>query len=119
MASNEDVVELLQELVGWTRVALYPQVKGLLNDVLDDERKKAIYSAADGTRSGEQIRILVGTSPNTVTDLFKKWEQIGIVETLPNGMRRHRFPPSHFGVESDGSVGVEASKKRGRVERKR
>jgi hypothetical protein len=99
MNGNGDaVVALLEELVTWTKVGFYGAVKDVLDGALNDDKKRLIYVLADGTRTAEQIRVASSTSPNKVGECLRNWERVGLVITLPNGNRKHKFDPSLFGL---------------------
>lgn len=104
MSSQDRLVELLEELLLWTRVGSYSAVKDILHGALDDDKKKQIYALADGTRTAEQVRQQASVSPNKVLECFKNWERVGILTTLPNGNRKHMFDPTVFGILAAGGT---------------
>lgn len=97
MADDETLI-VLKELLVWTRVGFYAEVKDMLSAVLNSEKKKLAYQAADGIRSGESIRVELKMSPNDLSDLFKQCTNLGLMEQLEGGKRRRLFDLINFGL---------------------
>jgi len=98
MTGNDDVIIVLKELLVWTRVGFYGTVKTTLADVLNSDKKKRAYQAADGIRSGESIRVELKMSPNDLLELFKQCTNLGLMEQLEGGKRRRLFDLTNFGL---------------------
>jgi len=98
---EDNAVTVLKELLVWTRVGFYATVKTTLADVLNTDKKKRAYQAADGIRSGESIRVELKMSPNDVIELFKQCTNLGLMEQLEGGKRRKLFDLSNFGLLPD------------------
>src|SRR4051794_10930367 len=105
--AQDDAVMVLKELLVWTRVGFYATVKSTLSDILNTDKKKRAYQAADGARSRESIRIELKMSPNDVFELFKQCTNLGLMEELDGGKRRRLFDLANFGLLPD-AVGTEA-----------
>lgn len=99
MANSEMMIDVLKDLLVWTRVGFYGQAKKMLEDVLNSDKKRLAYQAADGTRSLESIRVDLKMSPNDLTELFKVCTNLGLMEVGEGGKRRRLFDLGHFGLE--------------------
>jgi len=98
--ADEETLRVLKELLVWTRVGFYAEVKSMLGDVLNTEKKKLAFQLADGVRAGESIRVELKMSPNDLSDLFKQCTSLGLMEQLEGGKRRRLFDLSNFGLLS-------------------
>lgn len=101
MTVNEDAIDVLKELLVWTRVGFFGTVKTTLVDILNTDKKKLAYQAADGVRSGESIRVELKMSPNDLSELFKQCTSLGLMEQLEGGKRRRLFDLANFGLLPD------------------
>lgn len=99
--ADDETLRVLRELLVWTRVGFYADVKDMLSDVLNSDKKKLAYQAADGIRSGESIRVELKMSPNDLSDLFKQCTNLGLMEQLEGGKRRRLFDLINFGLLSN------------------
>ncbi len=98
MEEERELLVVMKEILLWTRVGFYGTAKKTLQDVLNTDKKRMAYQAADGTRTLESIRIEVKMSPNDLSDLFKVCANLGLM-TLENGKRRRLFDLGQFGLE--------------------
>jgi hypothetical protein len=90
--------ELLNEILVWVRVGFYGAAKDMLSDVLNSDKKKLAYQLADGSRTGESIRVELKMSPNDLSDLFKQCTSLGLMEQIDGGKRRRLFDLANFGL---------------------
>jgi len=95
-----ETLKVLKELLVWTRVGFYADVKATLRDVINTEKKKLSYQMADGIKSGESIRVELTMSPNDLSDFFKQCTRLGLMEQLEDGKRRRLFDLKDFGLLS-------------------
>lgn len=112
MSKEDRMVELLGELVRWTRVTSIPQVKKLLEEVLPNPEEKVAYESSDG-KSSQEVAKLANISYVTVTVWWKKWIKAGIAEATPSkgGQRTKRvFSLTDFGIEVPELVPKEKAK---------
>lgn len=100
MSDNHDLLNVMNEILVWTKVGFYGAAKKMLEDVLNTDKKKLAYQAADGKRTAESIRVEVKMSPNDLSDLFKLCTNLGLMEQLEGGKRRRLFDLVHFGLEA-------------------
>jgi len=101
MSKEDKMIELLEELVRWTRVTSIPNVKRLLLELLQTPEEKVAYEYSDGKGSQDIARI-VGISYSTITLWWKKWLKAGIAEAISakGGQRAKRvFSLEDFGIE--------------------
>jgi hypothetical protein len=99
--AEDDAVAVLKELLIWTRVGFYTTVSSTLADILNTDKKKRAYQAANGVRSGESIRIELKMSPNDLLSLFRQCTNLGLMEELEGGKRRRLFDLTNFGLLPD------------------
>ena|SRR6266545_3733324 len=96
--ANDKTLGVLQEILVWTRVGFYGAAKTLLSDVLNTDKKRLAYQAADGTKTSKSIRIEIKMSPNDLVDLFKVCTNLGLMEEMEGGKKRRLFDLSNFGL---------------------
>lgn len=100
--SNEDkMIELLEELVRWTKVTSIPHVKKLLEEILQSPEEKVAYQTSDEKMSYEEIAKLVNVSTVTISNYGKKWIKNGIAKSVSvkGGQRAVRlFSLEDFGI---------------------
>lgn len=95
---NDPALQVLNEILVWTRVGFYGTAKQMLGDVLNSDKKKLAYQLADGTRTGESIRTEVKMSPNDLSDLFKQCTNLGLMKVGEAGKRERLFDLSNFNL---------------------
>jgi len=99
---TDKVIKLLEEILKWIRFQGWRNVKDILLDTLKDDLSKLVYHYSDGSSSRE-IAKRVSVSHATVTNYWKKWAKIGIVEPIKvrgGGIRYKRmFSLEEFGIE--------------------
>ena len=88
-------VELLEELVRWTKVANYDKLYNILRTELKTDRQRFIYQAT-GDKTQPQICKEYKISPKKVTALWKKWEQRGLLEREKSGKYKRLFDLKGF-----------------------
>ena len=95
------MIELLEELVKWTKVTSMPSVRKLLLEILPKPEQKIAYQASDETKIKD-----VAEQANVSTFLVSKWWEIwtkaGIAEDVPvRGGKRtiRKFSLEDFGIE--------------------
>lgn len=101
MSKEDRMIELLEELVKWTRVTSIPHVKKLLLEILTSPEERIAYQSSNGEGSKEVAK-LANMSHVTVTSWWKKWVKAGIAEPLSvkGGKRAKRvFSLEDFGIE--------------------
>ncbi|MCK4443485.1 MAG: hypothetical protein KAW09_03010 [Thermoplasmata archaeon] len=101
MTNEDKMIELLEELVKWTRVTSIPHVKNLLSEILGSPEERIAYQASDG-KSSKEVANRAGVSFGTVTRWWKIWMKTGIAESIPakGGQRAKRiFSLDDFGID--------------------
>jgi len=101
MSKEDRMIELLEELVKWTRVTGIPHVKKLLLDVLTSPEERVAYQSSNGEGSKEVAK-LANVSHVTITSWWKKWIKAAIAEPLSvkGGKRAKRvFSLEDFGID--------------------
>ena len=101
--NNDQIIELLKELVKWTKFQAWGKVKDVLLGVLDDNEKKRIYHLSDGKQSSRKIAENVSVSRSTIVKYWNDWANSNIVEPIPvkgGGLRyKKMFNLEDFGIE--------------------
>ena len=98
---NKEILQVLKEILKWTKFQGWKEVKNVLLSQLKDERMKLIYHLSDG-KSTREIARKTGVSHNTVYEYWKKWSKVPIVEPfIVKGKTRYRkmFELEDFGIE--------------------
>src|SRR5438105_14381856 len=101
MSEETEQVRLLREILKWTKFAGMAEVKGVLQTVLNNDKKKLAYQLSDGTRGTRDINSQSGYS-GSVSDLWKEWKRKGLGDTISvqRGERFKRtFDLEDFGIE--------------------
>jgi hypothetical protein len=118
-SSNKDrTIELLEELIKWTKVTSIPHVKKLLEEILTSPEEKVAYESSDGKPS-QEIAALANVSFPTVTIWWKKWIKAGLAEPISSrgGQRAKRlFSLTDFGIEVPKLSHKEKTKSEGEAE---
>ena len=117
MSKEDDIIQLLRELVRWTRFQGMLKVKEVLLDTLKNDREKLIYHYSDGRGSREVAELVGLRSHKTVLDYWKKWAKLELMEPIRvrGGIRyRRAFSLPDFGIEVPK---LKTEKKNGKVRR--
>ena len=100
---KDKIVELLEDILKWTRFQGWRNVKQVLVDALGDQISRKVYQLSDGKRTSRQIAKNLPISQRTVTEYWKKWTKVGIMEPMKvkgGGTRGVRiFSLDDFGIE--------------------
>jgi hypothetical protein len=102
LSKEDQMIHLLEELVRWTKVTSIPQVKKLLEEMLQSPEEKTAFQASDGTKTQGEIAKIAGVSQMTVSNYGKKWVKNGIAKPVSamGGQRAVRlFSLEDFGIE--------------------
>lgn len=101
---SEDKVEqteLLREMTKWLRFLGMKEVKAVLKDALNDEKKVSAYHHSDGKNTSTTVSQLSGISQQTVSSLWKDWLSLGLGEAISasGGSRfKKSFDLKMFGI---------------------
>jgi len=102
MSKEDRMIELLEELVKWIKVANIPSVKQLLLDTLQKPEQKIAYHASDGKTTKEVAKV-ANVSNFTISKWWENWTKVGIAEAVSvrgGGKRAIRsFSLDDFGIE--------------------
>jgi hypothetical protein len=94
-------VDLLEELVKWTKFSSFPQVRQVLLDILPADENKIAYQYSDGRKS-KDIAELANVDDSTIRDWGKIWVKVHIAEfkSVKGGERAIRlFSLEDFGID--------------------
>lgn len=99
--SKDRMIELLEELVKWTKVTSIPSVRKLLLEILPKPEQKIAYQASDGATIKEVAK-QANASVGSVSKWWEQWTRSGIAEDVPvSGGKRtiRKFSLEDFGIE--------------------
>lgn len=102
MDKQDKMIQLLEELVKWTKVESIQKVEAVLHGTLKDEKDIRAYHFSDGRGSLEVAKAAGFKSHPPVLELWKKWYRLGLVEPLSvrGGTRYKRvFSLEDLGIE--------------------
>jgi len=101
MEGDEQIIELLKELVKWTKFQAWGKVKDVLINVLKDDEKKKIYHLSNGENSSRNIANEVTTAHTTIVKYWNEWAKFNIVKPInvQRGVRyKKMFNLEDFGI---------------------
>ena len=99
---SDEIIELLQELVKWTKFQAWSKVKEVLISVLNNDEKRKIYHLSNGKNSSRNIANEVTTAYTTIVKYWNEWANFNIVESIKvqRGIRYKKiFNLEDFGIE--------------------
>lgn len=100
--NNDQLIELLKELVKWTKFQAWGKVKEVLINVLNEDEKRKIYHLSNGENSSRDIAEIVSVSRSTILKYWNDWAKFNIVEpiSVQRGNRyKKMFNLDDFGIE--------------------
>ncbi len=87
---QNDLKDLIDELktlnqthkliAGYLRLMSNAEIEKSLKDTFTSNEEIRVYELSDGNRTTRDIEDLIGVSRQTVSNLWKKWEILGLVE---------------------------------------
>ena len=98
---QQTAVELLKEILKWTKVTSIPQVKNLLESTLASPEQRLAYEASDG-RNVREVADIAHVGKSTIGRWWVDWVRLGLAELQPakGGDRAIRsFSLAEFGLE--------------------
>ena len=103
MSKEDRMIELLEELVRWTKVTSIPSVRELLLKMLESPEGRIAYHSSDGERASREVGRISNVSYRTIANWWKTWTRAGIAEPISvrgGGERAKRvFSLDDFGIE--------------------
>lgn len=96
--ANDSDMEVLRDLLNWTRVGFYGAVKNMLTDVLNSENKRLAYQLTDGTKSRDALKAAAGMGSDSITALHEQCVALGLMEITPDNKKRRLFDLNNFGL---------------------
>ncbi|MCW4050098.1 MAG: hypothetical protein NWE89_10230, partial [Candidatus Bathyarchaeota archaeon] len=95
-------INKVDELIKWTKLLAKPRIIDLVRNNLNSDLELLIYELSDGLRSTRKISDLLSkqTSHMTISNYWRKWNKIGIVEPSPKYAGRfvHIFTLDELGI---------------------
>lgn len=74
-------LDVLREILKWTKVTSIPHVKKLLEETLESDQEKLAYHLSTGLTTRE-ISSQVGKDFSTIANWWDRWNKLGIVEKI-------------------------------------
>jgi transposase len=99
-----DSVQILREILRWSRFENFPKLRKILLDTLKTPEEKLVYELTDGEKSRYDIAKETGIQDSTVRSWWERWYNLGILE--PSGKRKGR-PQKIMALED---MGIEVPK---------
>lgn len=119
MNKDDRIVELLEELVYWTKETIFPQIRQLLLKNLESPEEKIAYSLSDGEKTTRQVASKVKAGKDTIAKWWNNWIAVGIAEPISTKGGGHRakqkFLLKDFGIDIPKNVKVSKKKKGGKA----
>ena len=79
MNNEEKIIELLEEILIWTKYD-YSDIKLKMQKHLDTDDKKIAYQLSNGERSRRDISTFVSVSHSSIYRWWNEWFELGLVE---------------------------------------
>lgn len=99
---TDRMIELLEELVKWTKATSIPQVREILEKLVQTPGERIAYKFSDGKRTLKELSKMSGIDAGELSRDWKKWTRGGIAEQIPaqGGSRgKSLFSLEDFGIE--------------------
>ena len=92
MLSKDRTIELLEEILLWTKYD-YSETKQKMIEHLDTDEKKIAYQLSDGEKSTRDISKKAGVHFTTIADWWRSWFKLELMEQTEKygGSRYKRF----------------------------
>lgn len=98
--TKDDLQKIMEDILKWIRLQGMQTARTILENNLTKDTEKRAYHFSDG-RDSREVGKLAGISHMTVTNYWKKWSALGIVEPVrARGGERYRriFSLEDFGM---------------------
>jgi hypothetical protein len=79
--SDERIINLLEQILRWTKIGAV-QLKSTLREALQTDEAKLVYEYSDGEKSSRDVSKLTNVSHATVQNYWRKWATLGVVEAV-------------------------------------
>jgi hypothetical protein len=83
MSEIKELLEVSKEILKWIKFANFEKVKIVLINVLGDDNRKLVYYFSDGLNTSEIIVSKTSVSSGSVSNWWRSWAKLGIIELLP------------------------------------
>jgi len=111
-----DSVQILRELLRWSRFENFPKLRKILLDNLKTAQEKLVYELTNGENSRRDVARQTGVPDSTVNAWWEKWYNLGILE--PSGKRKGR-PQKIMALEDMGIEVPEIPSKKPEVKKEK
>lgn len=108
--NEERIIELLEELVKWTKVRSIPEVKKMLEELVKTPEEKRAYTISDGKKTTREVAEITQTNKNSISKSWRKWIKSGIAQPIEvkGGGKKARsiFSLEDFGIKVPAATGT-------------
>lgn len=87
LTDNNEILDTLRRIEEWLAILAKAQLAPIAKAELSDPKMAQLYKLT-GSASQAEIQTKLKMSPNTVSDMWKRWEQIGLL--VRDGKRYRR-----------------------------
>lgn len=109
---SEKIMNLLEDILKWTEIQGWRDVKKILLEILDDDVSKLVYHYSDG-RSSREVAKKTPVSYSTVVKYWEEWSKIRPEIVEPISVQRGTRYKKIFLLEN---FGIGISEETGKVE---
>ena len=86
----KDILDILTEIRDMLRVGTMPDIQKVLSNALKTEAQLSAYDLSDGKRTQVEIAKAVGMDQKSVSNWWRRWNQIGITVESDSFARRQK-----------------------------
>ena len=100
-STSLEILSTIQELLRWTKVSSYENIKKMLENILDSENKRIVYHLSNGENNQDEIVAKGKVGAGSISRYWNEWEKMGIGESIPvkRGKRfKGSFDLNNFGL---------------------
>lgn len=102
LSNDKRAIELLEELVKWTKATSIPKVREILEELVRSPSERVLYKYSDGKTARKELSEISGIDEADISRDWKKWAIGGILEQVPSkgGSRGcSTFSLEDFGID--------------------
>ena len=83
----DELIEVMREILKWTKFAGAREVRNILTATLDTEQKRLIYNSSDGNKGSVEIAKTAGVGDSTIRRYWESWARRGAQPASPGNGR--------------------------------
>lgn len=105
-ADDSKIINVLCEMRDLLKAGFHNDIRSLLEDTLDTDKKRLAYQSTNGQLGAKDIGKLLSISDNTVRQMWDTSIRRGLIMALPAGKRRRIFDLADYGLLPEKAVPV-------------